>query len=88
MNMVKAMRETLALARSRDMNMQSSSNPELDFPHLEAMLLRMEQDDNPQGGTFSEGKLGRWLGWAQAAVCAAGCGTLEEMKQINIRCKE
>jgi len=33
---------------------------------------------------FSDAKLGRWLGWAQASVVAVGCGTLEEMKAINL----
>ncbi|SLJ67445.1 Uncharacterised protein [Mycobacteroides abscessus subsp. abscessus] len=32
-------------------------------------------------------KLGRWLGWAQCAVVAAGVGlTLDDMKTINQRC--
>lgn len=35
---------------------------------------------------FSEAKLGRWLGWAQAAVVAANIGvTLDDVKALNKR---
>lgn len=49
------------------------------------MLAKMESDSSPQGGGFSEGKLGRWLGWAQAAVVAINLATLDDMKAINIK---
>jgi hypothetical protein len=53
--------------------------------HLRDMLRIMESGDNPQhpGEAFSEGKMGRWLGWAQAAVVSMGCASLDDMKQIN-----
>jgi hypothetical protein len=85
MNQVAAARETLELLRSRGMDTVVSDMPDLDFPHLEDMVRQMEENKSPQGdGGFSEGKLGRWLGWIQAAGCAAQCLTLEEAKNINM----
>ncbi len=51
------------------------------------MLAKMESGINPQDSEkgFSEGKLGRWLGWAQASVVAMGLASLEDMKEINKR---
>ncbi len=78
MNMIAAAEATLELAREREMDMLSSDVPELDFPHLQEMFDKMKS------GEMSEGKLGRWLGWMQAAVVAAQIGiTLEDMKNIN-----
>lgn len=80
MNMIKAAEDTLELARQFGMDSLSSDNSELDYPHLAEMLEKM------QTGDMSEGKLGRWLGWMQASVVAAGVGcSLEDMKQINLR---
>lgn len=81
MDMRKAFDATLALARERGMDQQASRVPELSYAHLADMRARLEDG-------FSGAKLGRWLGWAQAAVVAAGCGTLEEMKQINMSFRE
>jgi hypothetical protein len=39
------------------------------------------------GIPFSETKIGRWLGWAQAAVVCNGGGDLNDMKEINMRHK-
>lgn len=52
--------------------------------HLRGMYDRIleHQED------FSEGKLGRWLGWLQGVLCAQEVLTLEECKQINKRCSE
>lgn len=51
--------------------------------HAEDMLARIEEAEET-GDRFSEAKLGRWLGWVQAAAVAAGVGmTLEDMKEIN-----
>ena len=83
MNMIAAMRDTIELARANGMDKMEYDNPDLDFPHLLDMCVMMETGNSPQGGGFSEGKLGRWLGWAQAAVVAAACGTLDDMKAIN-----
>lgn len=81
MNMLEAARETMALAREHGMDNMSSDNSELDYPHLMEMLTKME------AGGMSEGKLGRWLGWMQAAVVAGTLGTvrLDDMKRINIK---
>jgi len=80
MNQLKAMQETLQLARLAGMENLVSDIPELDFPHLLDMYNRVHSGEIE----FSEAKLGRWLGWMQAAVVAAGIGlTLEDMKAIN-----
>jgi hypothetical protein len=65
-------------------------DPSLQPEHVREMLLVMKADVNPQDTekSFSDGKLGRWLGWAQAAVVAMGAGTLEDMKTINKRCAD
>lgn len=79
MNMIAAAQETLERAAAAGMANVSSDIPELDFPHLQKMLATMLE------GNMSEAKVGRWLGWMQAAVVAADIGlTLEDMKQINM----
>lgn len=79
MDMKGAFRATVELASKlwhlrRDSFLDSS----LSLAHLEDMLATVEREE------FSEGKLGRWLGWAQAAVVAAGVASLEDMKAINV----
>lgn len=82
MNQVAAMQETLALARIARMDNLESDIPELDFPHLWDMYQRVLQADPP----MSDAKIGRWLGWIQAAVVAAQIGlSLNDMKDINKR---
>ena len=78
MNMRMAFDETMLLARSRNMHIRKIPES-LAYGHLLEMRGKIYESE------MSDGKLGRWLGWAQAAVVAAGCGTLEEMKQINKR---
>lgn len=57
-----------------------------DYWHLQDMMERAQAAMNTPGMEFSDAKLGRWLGWMQAAVVAAGIGlTLEDMKEINRR---
>lgn len=75
MNQRSAFTATIGLAINR--NMPSGPGP-LSLTHLISMNERITPD-------FSEAKLGRWLGWAQCAVVAAGCATLEEMKELNKR---
>lgn len=87
MNQREAFRETLELARSHNMDNCSSGIFELDYPHLASMYQRILEADYTTE-PFSETKIGRWLGWAQAAVVSNGCGSLEEMKQINKRWAE
>jgi hypothetical protein len=77
MNQLAAFRDTIALAEDRGMPEYGES---LGLAHLRSMYERAES------GGFSEGKLGRWLGWAQCAVVAACIGvTLDDMKLINWR---
>lgn len=86
MGMIAAMRATMALALRHDMDNCESDTPSLDHQHLASILARVEA--NP--GAFSEGKLGWWLGWMQAAVVAHGNGdiSLEDMEEINMSCAE
>lgn len=77
MNQRAAFDDTLALARSRAMYARTVPSG-LDLAHLQDMRNRITDD-------FSESKLGRWLGWAQAAVVASGIADLEAMKEINRR---
>ena len=78
MNMIEAAKETLAKAEAAGMDILTSDIPELDYPHLQLMLSRMQVNE------MSEAKIGRWLGWMQAAVVAADIGLgLEDMKEIN-----
>lgn len=52
-------------------------DPSLTLAHAIDMQRRITPD-------FSEAKLGRWLGWIQAAAVANGIGTLETYKTINM----
>lgn len=78
MNQRKAFKETLDLAYERGMH-HLHLREDLSFGHLEDMYRRLSHEE------FSDSKLGRWLGWAQATVVASGVATLEEMKAINKR---
>lgn len=80
MNQLAAFNETVALAEERGMGAMSGTTMGLE--HLRDMQDRIL--DQPL--SFSEAKLGRWLGWAQACVVFADIGiTLEDVKQINKR---
>lgn len=96
MNVMQAMRETVALMEERFETLASDYDPDdeqrfmlldesLKPPHVRDMLRAMESRKNPQGGEFSDGKMNRWLAWAQAAVVAQGLASLEDMKVINKR---
>lgn len=79
-NQISAFSETLEFARQRGMHQQiGTSDRGLDYAHLDQMYRKIISDPTK----YSDAKLGRWLGWAQAAVVAAGCGTLDDMKEIN-----
>lgn len=75
-NQLQAFRDTVALAEQRGMPGLPGSDLGLD--HLRRMASVLEE------AAFSPAKLGRWLGWAQCAVVAAGIGvTLDDMKTLN-----
>lgn len=77
-NQVAAFRETIETAERYGMPEMLGSD--LGLHHLRSML------DAISMSTFSEAKLGRWLGWAQCAVVAANVGlTLDDMKALNLR---
>ncbi|WP_343929754.1 hypothetical protein [Tsukamurella strandjordii] len=76
-----AFRETIAFAEKRGMLDEPDSD--LGLSHLRGMLATVEAEP----AAFSPAKLGRWLGWVQAAVVAAGVGTLDDMKAISNRHK-
>jgi hypothetical protein len=98
MKMLEAMRDTIAkmeeglqwIAEGGDQTGEEKMhiarlNTDLQPQHLRDMLATMESGVNPQDTerNFSDGKTGRWLGWAQAAVVAMGLASLEDMKTIN-----
>ena len=77
MNQREAFAETIEAAERAGMPALPGS--ELGLDHVKDMFARLQPK-------FSDAKVGRWLGWAQCAVVAAGVGlTLEDMKQINMR---
>lgn len=92
MNQIQAMRDTIHLMEQglrsftpRQEGFIQRLDKDLQPAHLLDMLAQMEKNDNPQhmGKVFSQAKLGRWLGWAQAAVVVMGLATLDEVKTIN-----
>lgn len=73
----QAFADTVFLASRRGMHLSPGS--ELGLYHLMHMRIRAQ--------SMAGSKLGRWLGWAQCAVVAAGIGlTLDDMEAINQRC--
>lgn len=76
MDQRRAFKETLDLAIERDMPDYPGTSFGLE--HLKDMWSRLDKN-------FSDAKVGRWLGWAQACVVIDGLATLEEMKQINLK---
>jgi len=79
MNQRAAFDETVSLATQAGMPETTTLSESLGLAHLRDMQTRITPD-------FSEAKLGRWLGWAQAAVVASNVGIgLEDVKQLNLR---
>jgi len=77
LNQHEAFRETVHIAQVA--GMPELPGNELGLAHLRSMLSRVTP-------TFSEAKLGRWLGWAQCALVAANVGvSLEDMKSLNVK---
>lgn len=73
----QAFADTVFLASERGMPLA----PESEFGLYHLMQMRMRAQ------SMAGSKLGRWLGWAQCAVVAAGVGlTLDDMRAINQRC--
>lgn len=82
MNMRGAFLDTIALAEAQGMPRESvCGNPDLGLDHLRDMNRRVTN-------SFSEAKLGRWLGWAQCALVASGCASLDDVKAINLKWAE
>lgn len=79
MNMRGAMKATLDLARNRHYGDISFEEKGVDFDHLSSMVERVESGEIE----FSDGKLGRWLGYMQGVLVANDICTLEEMKHLN-----
>lgn len=79
MNQREAFDATVRLAVASAMP-EGDAADGLSLAHLREMRQAIET------GEFSEAKLGRWLGWAQAALVAADVGiTLDDVKAINMR---
>lgn len=78
-NQFEVLNKTVQLAMERGMPEMPGSD--LGLAHLRAMVTAVGES------TFSEAKLGRWLGWAQCALVAADVGvSLADMKQLNLGC--
>lgn len=78
----EAFRQTLELAALHGMDMIAFDELELSFQHLQDMYTRILHGK----ADFDGEKLGRYLGWAQCAVVAAGIGvTLQDMIDLNKR---
>ena len=77
-DVLKAMRLSMELARNRGLDHKLSGTPETDYMHLQGMFKRAQEISNRD-------KLNRWLGWMQASIVASSQGTitLDDMKQIN-----
>lgn len=75
---LKALRFTVELARERELEVAPGDS--LGLAHLEGMLATVESDKRFEKDS---GKLGRWLGWAQAALVAGGRANLKELKELN-----
>lgn len=77
-NQIEAMHDTLLLMVDRmeshkyRIPTQESLTPE----HLVEMYETAEE-------FWDAGKLGRWLGWMQAAICSMDLATLDDFKAIN-----
>lgn len=98
MNQMKAMQDTVKLmedslqriaedgdAAGTEIMRIEGLDPSLQPQHIRAMLAAMESGVNPQDTEreFGEAKMGRWLGWAQAAMVAMGLADLDDMKALN-----
>lgn len=82
MDQLTAFDNTLALALERGMPHTSPITPRLGLDHL--IKMRAILAENPD---WPADKVGRWLGWAQCAVVAAGKATDKEMEDINRHAK-
>lgn len=78
---IQAMRATLFIADEYGMTAQGGGIPECEIDHLRSMLQRVCESTE-----WSDGKMGRWLGWMQACVVMNlhhPDVDLETMKDIN-----
>lgn len=84
--MLEAFEETLDIAAYRGMDKISATHHKngTDFAHLEQRLNKIKKYPH----AFSQEKVGRWLGWAQAAVAAHGFMTQEEIHLLNRKYSE
>ena len=88
MDMVSAAKETILLWEEslKKGNPQLTSKNELTYGHCASMVRTMERGISKESGEkFSEGKMGRWLGWIQACAVMNSAMSLEDMKALNIK---
>jgi hypothetical protein len=76
---LRAMDATVSFAEVRGMDRIEPAGPTLSYAHLQDMQRQMHERP------MNDGKLNRWLGWAQCAVVASGRASLDEMREINAR---
>ncbi len=86
MNQLQAFRDTLEFARKIGLENLTSDEPNLDYQHLASMLAKAETWVG-ENDIDTQSKLGRYLGWAQAAVISRsnGLAKLSDMIEINKR---
>lgn len=83
MRQLDALEATVRLAERRR---YTGSSRDTSIGHLRTMLSRATE--GVAAGTFSDAKLGRWLGWVQGVLCEAKVITLNEAKEINKECAD
>lgn len=76
--MIYAAEQTLDMANAKGfLNVENEDTPELSYDHLTEMVIMMRSYDDP-------GKVGRFLGFIQAAVIACpGCLRLTDVMKLN-----
>lgn len=92
MDMLSAAKETIREWEKQIMaktDSKVSNKNEVSFGHCASMIRQMERGVSKESGEpFSEGKMGRWLGWIQACAVINSGLSLEEMKEINKKWSE
>ncbi len=96
MNQREAFKATIEFANQQGQkeDLRGKDDP-FSYAHLHDMLRRVEEAD-ASGSPYSDAKLGRHLGWAQASVAAfeyyrkhrSGVWLLDQMKAINMSFQE
>ena len=83
MDFKRAANETLSIARvRRQLSAPAPSKTGLSTGHAHWMLLQVAFS-----GLMTEAEACHWLGWAQCIFVRNGYNTMQEIQDINRRCK-